>query len=154
MPYLNAVCNEALRLYPAAPVTSRVAIRDTTILGHHIPKHTFLFAVPWATNRNPELWGPDSEDFVPERWIDKETGRTTMNGGASSNFSFLTFLHGPHSCIGEKFARAELRVLLATIIGNFEMEMADPLAETKVVGILTLKAKDGMHLKLKSLVWG
>lgn len=77
-----------------------------------------------------------------------------MNGGASSNFSFLTFLHGPHSCIGEKFARAELRVLLATIIGNFEMEMADPLAETKVVGILTLKAKDGMHLKLKSLVWG
>ena len=40
MPYLNAVCNETLRLFPTIPMTSRVANRDTSICGHFVPKGT------------------------------------------------------------------------------------------------------------------
>lgn len=133
MPYLNGVCNEVMRLFPTIPVTARITIRDTTIAGQFIPKDTIIFIVPWAINRNPKLWGIDAEKFIPERWIDKETGRATMNGGADSNYSFLTFLHGPRSCIGERFARAELRALLAAFVGSFEFQMADP-NEIVIVG--------------------
>lgn len=153
MPYLNAVCNEVLRLYPTIPLSSRTAVRDTTVGGHFIPKHTQIFIAPWSVNRNPKLWGPDAEDFVPERWIDKTTGRATMNGGADSNFAFLTFLHGPRSCIGEKFARAELRALLAAFVGSFEMELADPKEKIIVAGTITSKPKNGMNLRLKAVAW-
>ncbi|KAF1938889.1 cytochrome P450 [Clathrospora elynae] len=154
MPYLNGVCNEVLRLFPTIPVSARVAIRDTTIAGQFIPSGTMSFIVPWAINRNPALWGPDSEDFVPERWIDKDTGRATMNGGANSNYAFLTFLHGPRSCIGERFARAEMRSLIATFVGSFEMEMADPGEKVIVGGTITSKPMKGMRLRLKAVGWG
>jgi cytochrome P450 len=153
MPYLNAVCNEVLRLFPTVPITARITIRDTTIGGQFVPKDTILMIVPWAINRNPKLWGPDSEEFVPERWID-QTGRATMNGGAESNYSFLTFLHGPRSCIGERFARAELRALLAAFMGFFELQMADPNEEIVVGGTITSKPMNGMKLKLNPVDWG
>ncbi|KAF2848751.1 cytochrome P450 [Plenodomus tracheiphilus IPT5] len=153
MPFLNGVCNEVLRLFPTVPITSRVSIRETSVGGYYIPKNTMFFVVPWAINRNPKLWGPSAEDFVPERWIDKESGRATMNGGAESNYAFLTFLHGPRSCIGEKFARAELRSLIAAFVGKFEMQMADPQEDVLVAGTITTKPKNGMKLKLKPVGW-
>ena len=152
MPYLNAVCNEVLRLFPTVPVTARITVRDTTIAGQFVPKDTILMLVPWAINRNPKLWGPNSEEFVPERWID-QTGRATMSGGADSNYSFLTFLHGPRSCIGERFARAELRALLAALVGHFELQMANPHEEIVVGGTITSKPMNGMKLKLKPVDW-
>lgn len=153
MPYLNAVCNEVLRLFPTIPVTARITVRDTTVAGQHVPRDTILLVVPWAINRNPKLWGPTAEDFVPERWID-ESGRATMNGGADSNFSFLTFLHGPRSCIGERFARAELRALLAALVGSFEFEMADPGEKVEIGGTITSKPIKGMKLRMKPVSWG
>ncbi|KAF2800716.1 cytochrome P450 3A4 [Melanomma pulvis-pyrius CBS 109.77] len=154
LPYLNAVCNETLRIYPTIPVTSRVALRDTSINGQFVPKGTITFIVPIATNRLPQLWGDDAEEFKPERWIDAESGRATNNGGADSNYSFLTFLHGPRSCIGEKFARAEMRALIAAFCGSFEMEMANPNEIVKGGGTLTFKPLHGMKLKLKPMEWG
>lgn len=153
MPYLNGVCNEVLRLFPTIPTTSRVSIRDTIIARQPIPKNTVFFVVPWAVNRNPKLWGPDAEAFRPERWIDGATGRATMNGGADSNYAFLTFLHGPRSCIGERFARAELRCLVAALVGAFEMRMAEPEEVVVVGGTITSKPKNGMRLRLRRVEW-
>lgn len=113
-----------------------------------------MFIIPWATNRDPKLWGPDAEDFRPERWIDPATGRATNMGGAESNYSFLTFLHGPRSCIGEKFARAEMRALLAAFVASFEFEMKDPKEEVQVGGTITSKPVNGMNLRLKPVPWG
>jgi cytochrome P450 len=153
MPYLNAVCNETLRLFPTIPITSRTSVRDTTIMNQFVPKGTNSFIVPWAINRNPDLWGADAEDFRPSRWIDPETGRANYMGSASSNYSFLTFLHGPRSCIGERFARAELRALVAAFVGSFEMQMADPNEVVVPGGTITSKPVNGMRLKLKPVEW-
>ena len=53
MPFLTAVCNETLRLYPTVPITVRDAVHNTTILGHPIPRNTQILLVPWAINRPP-----------------------------------------------------------------------------------------------------
>ncbi|PIA95983.1 Cytochrome P450 3A9 [Cercospora beticola] len=153
-PLLNGVCNESLRLYPTIPLMSRSNPKPMTLLGHEIPAGTRFTICPAAVNRSPEFWGNNAEQFVPERWIDTtENGikRPNYSGGASSNYAFLTFNHGPRSCIGQGFARAELRCLLAALVGSFEMMMVHPGEEVEQEEIVSLKPKGGVHLRLKAL---
>ena len=151
LPLLNAVCNEVLRLYPTVPVTLRVAIRPSSIGSVHIPKGTRIYISPWAINRTPEIWGPDAQTFSPDRWIDAETGKPNNTGGVSSNYCNMTFLHGPRSCIGERFAKSELRTLIAVFCGMLEMKMADPNEVPEPAGAITTKPRNGMRLRLKVL---
>lgn len=155
LPLLNGVCNEAIRLYPTVPTTVRDSNKPTQLGGVHIPKNTQIVLPIWAINRNPAFWGDNAEDFIPERWIDtdEKTGerRPNNNGGAPSNYAILTFLHGPRSCIGQGFAKAELRCLVAAFTGTFDMSMANPNENVVPHGVVTTKPKDGMHLKLKYL---
>ncbi|KAK3064046.1 hypothetical protein LTS18_010552 [Coniosporium uncinatum] len=151
LPLLNGVCNETLRLYPTVPITVRDTIRDTTLVGQPIPKGTQILLSPWAINRSPHLWGDEAQVFKPERWINPETGGPNKTGGATSNYDQLTFLHGPRSCIGQGFAMAELRCLVAAFVGAFELEMARPNEPVIPAGVVTTKPASGMWLKLKTL---
>lgn len=150
MPYLHAVCQEVLRCYPPVPVTLREAVIDTTIQGYPIPKGTTIMLCPWAVNTSKELWGDDANDFNPDRWMNPGQANS---GGAASNYAFLTFLHGPRSCIGQRFATAELACLLAAFVGKFEFEMAYPDEEIIIKGGITARPKNGMRLKLKVVDW-
>lgn len=108
MTYLNAVCNEVLRYFSPVPLTLRVAACDTSIQGQFVPKGTQIMLVPWAVNKSVSLWGDDALEFNPDRWIPKSSNdKQAASGGATSNFAFLSFLHGPRSCIGLSFAKAE-----------------------------------------------
>ena len=69
MPFLTAVCNETLRLYPPAPSTARHAVVPTTVGNVRIPKGTVATINPWAINRNRALWGADAAEFNPDRWL-------------------------------------------------------------------------------------
>ncbi|KAF1982572.1 putative P450 monooxygenase [Aulographum hederae CBS 113979] len=154
LPLLNGVCNETVRLYPTVPITIREAVRPTELLGNHIPAGTAVVVCPLAINRSAELWGPDAKEFKPDRWINEETGTPNKTGGAESNYAIATFLHGPRSCIGQGFAMAELRCLIAAFICRFAWEMADPKEEPVVAGVITTKPRDGMHLRLKKFEEG
>ncbi|ATY64267.1 cytochrome P450 78A3 [Cordyceps militaris] len=129
MPYLNAVCSEVLRAHSPVAQSVRVAMHDTTLQGQFIPKDTLLVLVPWATNTDPKQWGDDAHEFNPERWLSPDNGGTNAanyaSGGATSNYAFMTFLHGPHSCIGGAFAKSELACLAAAWIGRFSFELKD-----------------------------
>ncbi|KAK2627500.1 hypothetical protein QTJ16_003466 [Diplocarpon rosae] len=149
LPYLHGITSEVIRLYPTVPITMRVAVRSTSISGTFIPAGTQVYLAPWGINRSPHLWGADAEAFVPERWIDADTGKLNNNGGVASNYANLTFLHGPRSCIGEKFARSELKALLAVFCGVFDIEMADPMEVPVPAGVITTKPRDGMNLRLR-----
>ena len=145
-PLLHAVCNEVLRLYSPVPVTLREAKDDTSILGQPIRKGTTIIISPWATNTSVALWGADARTFNPARWMG--VGKAG-NGGAESNFAFMTFLHGPRSCIGQQFARAEFACLLAALIGKFEFELEDPDRKLDITGGITAKPKGGLPVKMK-----
>ena len=143
--YLHAVCNEVLRLYPAVPFTTREACRDTSILGQYVPKGTKVVLIPWAVNIATSLWGPDADKFNPDRWLGPGKANS---GGAESNYAFMTFLHGPRSCIGQSFAKAEFACLLAATIGRFEIKLADPNFKVEIRGTLTSKPKDGVPVRI------
>ena len=154
MPYLNGIMHETLRLYPTVPVTMREALRDTSIGEQFIPKGTEMVVSIWQINRSPEIWGADAGEFRPERWINADDGKPNRHGGAKSNYDFLTFLQGPRSCIGQEFAKAEMRCLLAALVTTFSWDLA--MDESKIVprGVITIKPEHGMYLRMRPLQGG
>ncbi|KAK4101735.1 cytochrome P450 [Parathielavia hyrcaniae] len=165
MLYLNAVCNEILRYFGPVPLTLRKAVCDTTIQGQFVPKGTQIMLVPWAINRSEALWGADALAFDPERWMrrsdaDADAGadskqHNAASGGATSNYAFMTFLHGPRSCIGQSFAKAEFACLLAAWVGRFGMELhnKEEMDESKIEirGGVTARPARGMYIKMTVL---
>ncbi|OKL57731.1 hypothetical protein UA08_07229 [Talaromyces atroroseus] len=146
LPYLHAVCNEVFRIYPPAGLTRRVSVKDTTIAEQHIPKGTVVVISPRAINVSKQLWGDDATVFNPDRWM----GSLQANsGGGLTNFSFMTFLHGPRSCIGQGFARGEFACLLAALVGTFEMELEDKDSDIVIETGLTSRPQGGLRLRLR-----
>ncbi|KAL8743873.1 MAG: hypothetical protein Q9184_008064 [Pyrenodesmia sp. 2 TL-2023] len=102
---------------------------------------------PWAVNGNTELWGSDATEFKPERWQRSTSGLATET--MSTNYQFLTFLHGPRSCIGQSFAMGEFQCLVAAWVGAFETELQDPDLVPVVKGGITAKPRDGLHVRVR-----
>ncbi|KAK0703812.1 cytochrome P450 [Lasiosphaeria miniovina] len=152
LPYLNAVCNEVLRYFSPVASTSRVTACDTSIQGQFVPKGTPIFLAPWAVNKSVAIWGSDAGEFNPERWMPKFDGdKRAASGGATTNYAFLTFLHGPRSCIGQSFAKAEFACLLAAWVGRFSFELHNEAdrdeSKIDIKGGITSKPAHGMHVQ-------
>ena len=62
----------------------------------------------------PSIWGPDVEEFNPERWFDENLTKKI------TNYNYLPFSTGPRICIGNKVALNAIKVFLAILIRNFE----------------------------------
>lgn len=151
MPYLNAVCNEVLRYYAPVPITIRESAQETEIMGQKIPKGVRVILAPWATNFDKSLWGPDAHEFNPDRWMPTSADdKKAASGGATSNYAFMTFLHGPRSCIGQAFAKAEFACILAGWVGRFAFELKnkEEMDEKKVEikGGVTARPAKGMYV--------
>ncbi|KAL2166490.1 hypothetical protein VTG60DRAFT_2727 [Thermothelomyces hinnuleus] len=75
LPYTTAVFYEALRLFPPIPFEIRQAQADTTLPdGTFLPKHSVLVWCLWAMHRSRLTWGPDADEFSPERFLSREDG--------------------------------------------------------------------------------
>ena len=152
MPYLNAVCSESLRYYPPAPLSVRVSAVDTTICDTRMPRGTRFMIVPWAVNRSVELWGADAGRFDPGRWLPRFEGdKGAASGHAASNYAFMTFFHGPRSCIGQGYAKAEFACLVAAWVGRFRFELKNEAEyderNMKIKSIVTGKPANGLWVK-------
>lgn len=102
-------------------------------------------------NRSPALWGPDATEYNPDRWL---TGPDAATGGAKTPYALVTFLHGPRSCIGQGFARLEMRCLLAALVMRFRFEIVEGEKEVEVGGFVTIKPRGGLRLRLVDLGGG
>ncbi|KAK7038524.1 cytochrome P450 [Favolaschia claudopus] len=133
--YLDCVVRETLRAHAPVPFVGRVAMKDDVIpLQHpytdrygvvhdtmHIRKGQSVVLPILAINREPGIWGPDALDYIPDRW--RGTISTSIPGVWSQ---MLTFLGGPHACIGFRFSIVELKALLFTLVRALEFELAVP----------------------------
>lgn len=119
LPYLQAVCNEVLRLHHSIPMMHRRSIEDVVVAGQAFPKGTSFIMPIHAINCSPKLWKSDPLAFNPERWV-----QDPSLGGAEDRKANLTFSSGARICIGERFARAELKFLLAGLISSYRFTWA------------------------------
>lgn len=118
--YLQMVINEVLRLNPAVPIDSRVAIRDNTLLrggGQYqsepvcVPKGTVIFYSIHVMHRLEKFWSSDRKEFKPERWLDN-----TLH-----TWDFVPFNGGPLICLGQQFALTEASVTLVHILRSLKL---------------------------------
>ncbi|KAJ7473306.1 cytochrome P450 [Mycena latifolia] len=137
LPYLENIVKEVLRLHAPIGFTTREAMRDDVIplrrpymdskgQAHDsivVAKGQLIYVPILGIQRDPELWGPDAEDFRPERW---DALPQSVNDIPGVYGHLLAFLSGPHNCIGAKFALAEMKALLFTLVRAFEFEMVVP----------------------------
>ena len=118
---LDFVVREAMRFYPAVPLYFRNSSRERPVqLGEHtIPPDTLLFISNWFLHKHSPHWD-DAHEFRPSRW-DQGVAESHPIG---SDF-FFPFGRGPRMCIGAPFAQMFIRLALATILLDSEVEL-DP----------------------------
>jgi cytochrome P450 len=117
MKYLQCVVKETLRLYPAAPLgLPHESVEAVTVGGYYIPKKTMLMLNVWAIGRDPNLWGTDSSEFKPERFMQEESVDLT---GGQSDFRMLPFGVGRRGCPGVLMAITMLELALAQLLQVF-----------------------------------
>ncbi|KAI4729451.1 cytochrome P450 monooxygenase [Aureobasidium sp. EXF-10728] len=145
LPYLHAVTNEVLRYYCPVPMTIRVAAKDVVLSGQLIPEGTTVLTPLIAANHNSSMWSEDPKVFNPDRWMGPGRANT---GGAESNYSNMSFSHGPRGCIGASFAKAEFACLLAAWVLGFETTLVDPEMKADVTGGIIRRIKGGLRVKV------
>ncbi|KAL5062141.1 hypothetical protein RYX36_023878 [Vicia faba] len=88
MHYLHAALTKTLRLYPIIPIDGRtVDAYDVLPDGHKLEKGDAVYYLAYAMGRMSSIWGEDTEEFRPERWINEGIFQP------ESPFKFVTF-HG------------------------------------------------------------
>ncbi|RYO92945.1 hypothetical protein DL766_010411 [Monosporascus sp. MC13-8B] len=118
--YMLACLNEALRMYPpvASALPRQAPKGGATVSGHFVPEGTQVGVWQWAINHAPGLW-TDPNVFRPERFLgDPRFTNDRLD-------AMQPFLVGPRNCIGKNLAYAEMRLILAKIIFNFDLRLAD-----------------------------
>jgi len=115
-PYLDAVASETMRLRPVAPFLGLEANEDVVIGDVLVPKGSWVDTL----TRLPALAAhhfAEPEAFRPERWLDERPPSEAHVSAAS-----MPFGSGPRICPGRSLALMEMRIVLATLVRNFDVE--------------------------------
>ncbi|TBU24977.1 cytochrome P450 [Dichomitus squalens] len=150
LPYLDQVIHETLRLHAPVIMTTREAQHDDVIpvsqpytdergkVQHNIgvAAKNRIFIPILALHTSKQIWGDDALEFKPERWDNPPEAIANMPGIWGH---LLTFLAGPHACIGYRFSLVELKALIFTLIRNFEFELGVPVEDVVPVGGLIVQ---------------
>ncbi|XP_060801288.1 cytochrome P450 4d2 [Amyelois transitella] len=139
--YLEAVIKETQRLYPPGPYITRKALEDFVLpSGVEVPKGTNFLISIYALNRNPKYWGPDADEFRPERFLDGSFSEKTIH---------FAFSNGPRGCPGTVFAMMVMKTVLATLLRQYRLLPAAPGAPLRFQLGLTSKAVDKFSVKIQ-----
>ncbi|XP_003813618.1 cytochrome P450 4F2 [Pan paniscus] len=142
LPFLTMCMKESLRLHPPVPVISRHVTQDIVLPdGRVIPKGIICLISVFGTHHNPAVW-PDPEVYDPFRF-DPE------NIKERSPLAFIPFSAGPRNCIGQTFAMAEMKVVLALTLLRFRVlpDHTEPRRKPELV----LRAEGGLWLRVEPL---
>jgi len=115
LPYLSAVCNETLRIYPVGILTfPRVVRSRLELAGSTLEPGTLVVGCIYLTHHRQDLY-PDPDEFRPERFLERRY----------SPFEYLPFGGGVRRCIGMAFAQFEMKLVISAILSRFDLELAD-----------------------------
>ncbi|MEH2396950.1 cytochrome P450 [Nostoc sp.] len=114
-PYLSAVCSETLRLYPVVMLAlNRLVKSPLEVMGYQLNPGTLVIPCIYLTHHREDLY-PQPKQFKPERFLERQFTPS----------EYLPFGGGNRRCIGMAFALFEMKVVLATVLSHWQMELAD-----------------------------
>jgi cytochrome P450 len=146
LPYLNAVCNEALRLHPPVPFAARTADKPFTFCGKEIQAGETVGIATSLLHHDPEYWNNPGV-FDPDRFLNLET--------INVNY-FFPFGGGVKKCLGATMAMYIMRRVLAILVTQYELTILNKkIPSTKTYGLVvgateTVKARFAHHSPRKA----
>ena len=115
LPYLDAVCKETLRIYPPAILAfPRRVLSPLQIMGYQFEPGTMISPCIYLTHHREDIY-PQPKQFKPERFLECQF----------SSSEYLPFGGGNRICLGMAFAKFEMKLVLATILSNWELELVN-----------------------------
>jgi cytochrome P450 family 110 len=136
LPYLNAVCNEAIRLHPILAECARVPMQPMEILGRTIPVGRALVVSIAGIHHDSTVY-PEPQRFIPERFIEKKY----------NVHEFLPFGGGHRRCLGAGLAQYSMRIAIAQIVSYWDFETAG--VDRDVRCNIAMGPKHGVRLRIK-----
>lgn len=106
-----------MRLNPSLPShLPRYSEPGLVINDVSIPPNTEIASNPWITQRDPEIYGEDAEEWIPERWQDENKAKVL------ERFSF-TFGFGSRLCLGRQLGMMSALKVPLMFLDHFEVEL-------------------------------
>ena len=138
-PYLNAVCSETLRLYPVATSALNRLVKSPLQIGeYNFEPGTILIPSIYLTHHREDLY-PEPKQFKPERFLERQF----------APYEYLPFGGGNRRCIGMAFALFEMKLVLATVLSDWQMELVDSKPVQPVRKGLLFSPAGGVQMVVK-----
>ncbi|KAK4118830.1 cytochrome P450 [Parathielavia appendiculata] len=127
--YMMAVLDEAMRVFPTVPghLPRTCHAGGDVICGIQVPAGTGLEVWPLAMNRSRRNF-TEPDKFIPERWL-PEAEYTGIRFDRERHGAFQPFSVGSRNCVGKNLAYMEMRLILARLIWNYDLVLADEAAD-------------------------
>ena len=140
LPYLSAVVSETLRLNPVIVFLSRQLKQPFELMGYQFEPGTSLFPCIYLTHQREDIY-PQPRQFKPERFLERQF----------SPYEFIPFGGGHRRCLGYAFALFEMKLVLATVLPQVELELLDnrPLKSSRRG--FTFTPSGGVKMKVKAI---
>ncbi|XP_059433713.1 cytochrome P450 714C2-like [Corylus avellana] len=144
MKVLTMVIHESLRLYPPVSAVSKEALKDLKFGDIHVPNGFTVWTLLVTLHQDPDIWGPDAEEFNPERFANG------VSGACKFPHVYMPFGVGPRMCLGQNLAMAELKIILALIVSNFSFSLSPKYRHFPTM-TLVITPEHGVNLLIKRL---
>ncbi len=138
LPFVDACINETMRLKPVAPIIMLEPVRDTVVGGIEMPAGTLVMCLMRAGATDARHF-PDPWAFDPARWLSNPSKKVSMPFGA-----------GPRLCPGRYLAILEMKMVMAMLLGGFDIEsVATPDGGEAQEHLAFTMAPAGLRIRLK-----
>jgi cytochrome P450 len=136
--YVRQVFQEAMRLYPPAPMIARRVTRTFDLAGVTIAADTMIAIPIYALHRHAAVWD-DPDTFDPDRFAPEQAK-------ARHRYAFMPFGAGSRICIGSAFATMEAVAILAVLLRALRLESQGPMPEALMK--VTLRPTDKLCMRV------
>ncbi|EOY19050.1 Cytochrome P450 [Theobroma cacao] len=144
MHYLHATVYESLRLYPPVQFDSKFACKDDILPdGTFVQKGTRVTYHPYAMGRMENVWGSDCIKFKPERWLKDGTFCPQCP------FKYPVFQAGVRVCLGKELALVEMKVVVLSVLRQFDIELVAPKVAPQFDPGLTAMVRGGLQVVIR-----
>jgi cytochrome P450 len=145
---VEACANEAMRLKPVAPIIINQAGEDVVVAGVLVPKGALVVCVMRPAGVDPKNFS-EPEAFRPARWRN-EPAEGEAKSLSSAKRVVMPFGAGARICPGRYLALAEIKMVAAMLLSNFELEQVSAPGGGDAVERLRLTmAPVGLRMKLR-----
>ena len=119
--YFMACISETLRRdAPAQTILPRIVSKGGyEIYGRYIPEGTRMGASPYIIHRDSNIFGPEPDEFKPERWLE---GDGVEQFVAQMEKYGMWWGYGDRECAGKYYAQMEMQKLCLELVRRFKFE--------------------------------